>query len=276
MSDRYGVVGNPIAHSLSPEIHIAFAKQTGQDLTYSKLLAPLDGFAHSVRTFFAEGGRGLNVTVPFKLKACELADELTERAAAAGAVNTLILRRDGRLLGDNTDGAGLVADIRDNLGWSIRDKRVLLLGAGGAARGALLPLLAEQPAHLHVANRTADRAEQLADEFSHYGALSGGGLQGLCGSFDLVINASSASLDNELPPLPDHLFAQGGKAYDMVYATGATPFVHWAHGLGIEAADGLGMLVGQAAESFFLWRGVRPLVTPVMARLRRELNNNNN
>jgi len=276
MSDRYAVVGNPIAHSLSPQIHAAFAVQTGEDLKYSKLLAPLDGFANSVRAFFSEGGCGLNVTVPFKLEARDLADELTERAAAAGAVNTLMLRQDGRLLGDNTDGAGLVADIRDNLSWLIHDKRVLLLGAGGAARGALLPLLAEQPTHLHLANRTAARAEQLADEFSHYGALSAGGLEGLCGSFDLVINASSASLDNELPPLPDHLFTQDGKAYDMMYAAASTPFVHWAHSLGVEAADGLGMLVGQAAESFFLWRGVRPQVAPVMSQLRQELKHNNN
>ncbi|MFA0809656.1 shikimate dehydrogenase [Microbulbifer epialgicus] len=276
MSDRYAVVGNPIAHSLSAQIHTAFAEQTGEDLIYSKLLAPLDGFADSVRTFFSEGGCGLNVTVPFKLEARDLADELTDRAAIAGAVNTLMCRKDGRLLGDNTDGAGLVVDIRDNLDWPIGNKRVLLLGAGGAARGALLPLLAEQPAHLHVANRTAAKAEQLADEFSHYGALSAGGLEGLCGSFDLVINASSASLENELPPLPEHLFTAGGKAYDMMYTAGPTPFVHWAHVLGVEASDGLGMLVGQAAESFFLWRGVRPQIAPVMARLRQELNNNKN
>ncbi|GAB2892129.1 shikimate dehydrogenase [Microbulbifer echini] len=271
MSDRYGVVGNPIEHSLSPQIHIAFAEQTGEDLVYEKLLAPLDGFVKTVSAFFAEGGRGLNVTVPFKLQACELADALTERAAAAGAVNTLMRDQDGRLLGDNTDGAGLVADIRDNLNWAIQDQRVLLLGAGGAARGALLPLLAERPAQLHIANRTAAKACQLADEFSHYGALSGGGLEPLCSGFDLVINASSASLDNQLPPLPKYLFTSSGRAYDMVYGATPTPFVHWAREQGVEAADGLGMLVGQAAEAFFLWRGVAPLVEPVQAQLRRAL-----
>ncbi|MFS1523709.1 shikimate dehydrogenase [Microbulbifer sp. 2304DJ12-6] len=276
MSDHYAVVGNPIAHSLSPQIHHAFAAQTGEDLLYRKLLAPLDAFAECARTFFAEGGRGLNITLPFKLEARDLADQLTTRAAAAGAVNTLLCQEDGRLLGDNTDGAGLVADICRNLGWAIRDKQVLLIGAGGAARGALLSLLAEQPAHLHLANRTAAKAEQLADDFSHYSALSGGGLQGLRGRFDLVINASSASLDNALPALPEQLFTTGGKAYDMVYATGPTPFVHWARAQRVPASDGLGMLVGQAAESFYLWRGVYPQVAPVLTRLRRGLGKKNN
>ncbi|WP_444920591.1 shikimate dehydrogenase [Microbulbifer sp. CnH-101-G] len=271
MSDRYGVVGNPIDHSLSPQIHTAFAAQTGEDLVYEKLLAPLEGFADTVQAFFTEGGRGLNVTVPFKLEACELADELTERAAAAGAVNTLVSDESGNLLGDNTDGAGLVADIRDNLGWLIEDKRVLLLGAGGAARGALLPLLAERPAQLHIANRTAAKACQLADEFSHYGAMTASGLEELCGGFDLVINASSASLDNQLLPLPEHLFTGTGRAYDMVYGAKPTPFVHWAREQGAEAADGLGMLVGQAAEAFYLWRGVKPRLEPVLAQLRRTL-----
>jgi shikimate dehydrogenase len=271
VSDRYAVVGNPVDHSLSPQIHTAFAAQTGEDLVYEKLLAPLDRFTESAQTFFAEGGRGLNVTVPFKLEACELADALTERAAAAGAVNTLVYGESGNLLGDNTDGAGLVSDIRNNLGWTIQDKRVLLLGAGGAARGALLPLLAEHPSQLHIANRTAAKACQLADEFSHYGAMTAGGLDQLCGGFDLVINASSASLGNQLPPLPDHLFTSTGRAYDMVYGAKPTPFVHWARELGVEAADGLGMLVGQAAEAFYLWRGVKPRVEPVLAQLRRTL-----
>lgn len=276
MSDHYAVIGNPIAHSLSPHIHCAFAEQTGEDLLYSKLLAPLDAFAECARTFFTEGGCGLNITLPFKLEALDLADQLTDRAAAAGAVNTLLCQEDGRLLGDNTDGAGLVADLCRNLGWGIRDKRVLLIGAGGAARGALLPLLAEQPAHLHLANRTAIKAEQLADDFSRYGDLSGGGLQGLRSRFDLVINATAASLDNTLPTLPEQLFTAGGKAYDMVYAAGPTPFVHWARTQGVPASDGLGMLVGQAAESFYLWRGVYPQVAPVLTQLRRELGKKNN
>ncbi|WP_346838304.1 shikimate dehydrogenase [Microbulbifer sp. SAOS-129_SWC] len=275
MSDRYAVVGNPIAHSLSPQIHTAFAAQTGEDIHYDKLLAEKGAFAEFARDFFATGGRGLNVTVPFKLDACELADRLTERASAAGAVNTLKLQADGSLLGDNTDGAGLVADIRDNLGWPIAGQRVLLLGAGGAARGALLPLLAERPALLTIANRTAARALDLATEFAGLGGqdcpLGGGGYETLVGHFDLVINASAASLGGEVPPLPEDLFAAGGRAYDMVYGAEPTPFMRWAQARGAEVADGLGMLVGQAAEAFSLWRGVRPDVAPVLAALRTRL-----
>ncbi|WP_444940336.1 shikimate dehydrogenase [Microbulbifer sp. ZKSA004] len=272
MSDRYAVVGNPIEHSLSPEIHRAFVTQTGEDIDYSKLLAPLDGFVNYARTFFAEGGCGLNVTVPFKLQAFEMADNLTERAASVGAVNTLALAEGGKILGDNTDGAGLVFDICTNLGWKIKDRKVLLLGAGGAARGALLPILAEKPAHLHIANRTAEKAVQLAAEFSQLGELSGGGLEELRGCYDLIINASSASLGGVLPPLPEGCVASHGKAYDMMYAAEPTPFLQWARGQGAESADGLGMLVEQAAESFLLWRGVRPETAPIMAKLRRALN----
>ncbi|WP_444911849.1 shikimate dehydrogenase [Microbulbifer sp. PAAF003] len=272
MSDRYAVVGNPIEHSLSPEIHRAFVTQTGEDIDYSKLLAPLDGFVNYARTFFAEGGCGLNVTVPFKLQAFEMADNLTERAASVGAVNTLALTEGGKILGDNTDGAGLVFDICTNLGWKIKDRKVLLLGAGGAARGALLPILAEKPAHLHIANRTAEKAVQLAAEFSQLGELSGGGLEELRGCYDLIINASSASLGGVLPPLPEGCVASLGKAYDMMYAAEPTPFLQWARGQGAESADGLGMLVEQAAESFLLWRGVRPETAPIMAKLRRDLN----
>ncbi|MCO1333061.1 shikimate dehydrogenase [Microbulbifer sp. OS29] len=272
MSERYAVVGNPIKHSLSPQIHSAFAAQTGEDIVYSKQLVPLDGFADFARSFFAEGGRGLNVTVPFKLEAFELADTLTDRAASARAVNTLLLDEKGEILGDNTDGAGLVFDICNNLGWQIRGKKILLLGAGGAARGALLPLLAAQPTHLHIANRTAEKAVQLAAEFSQLGELSGGGLEALRGCYDLIINASSASLDKVLPPLPEGCVADQGKAYDMMYGADLTPFSHWAQAQGADVADGQGMLVEQAAESFFLWRGVRPKTTPVRAKLRQDLN----
>ncbi|AWF79370.1 shikimate dehydrogenase [Microbulbifer sp. A4B17] len=272
MSDRYAVVGNPVEHSLSPLIQRAFAAQTCEDIEYTKQLAPLDGFVDYARVFFAEGGCGLNVTVPFKLQAFEMADTLTERAASVGAVNTLMRAEGGKILGDNTDGAGLVFDICTNLAWEIKGRKVLLLGAGGAARGALLPILAKQPAHLHIANRTAEKAAQLAAEFSQLGELSGGGLEELRGCYDLIINASSASLGGVLPPLPEGCVAGHGKAYDMMYAAEPTPFLQWARGQGAESADGLGMLVEQAAESFLLWRGVRPETAPVMAELRRDLN----
>jgi shikimate dehydrogenase len=271
VTDRYAVVGNPIAHSLSPRIHGAFAEQTGEAISYEKLLAEKEGFAEFAREFFAAGGCGLNVTVPFKLDACNFADTLTERARAAGAVNTLAVRSDGSVLGDNTDGAGLVTDIRDNLGWPIRGKKILLLGAGGAARGALLPLLGENPAIVHIANRTAQKAEQLVGEFSAQGRLSAGGLEAFPGAFDLIINASSASLSGEMPELPASILGDNCCAYDMVYGAEATPFMSWASEHGAAVADGLGMLVGQAAESFYLWRGVRPDTGPVQARLRSQL-----
>ncbi|WP_237068115.1 shikimate dehydrogenase [Microbulbifer guangxiensis] len=268
MTDSYAVIGNPVEHSLSPQIHSAFAAQTGEDIAYEKLAAPRDAFAPVARRFFAAGGRGLNVTVPFKLDAYEFADRLTERARAAGAVNTLALQQDGAILGDNTDGAGLVADIRENLGWPIAGQRVLMIGAGGAARGALLPLLEQRPARLHIANRTTARAEELVREFRRYGALTGGGFDGLCEPFDLIINASAASLGGELPPLGDALVAVGTHAYDMVYGPEPTPFMVWAARRGAVSADGLGMLVGQAAESFMLWRGVKPDTGPVLQQLR--------
>lgn len=270
MTDNYAVVGNPIEHSRSPEIHAAFAAQTGQDMHYGRELVPRDGFAAFARAFFDRGGCGLNVTVPFKLDACAFADELTPRARAAGAVNTLMRRADGSVLGDNTDGAGLVADLH-RLGWSLRARRVLLLGAGGAARGALLPLLDEAPALIHIANRTAAKALQLADAFAGHGTLSGGGLESLPGPFELIINASSAGLSDEPPPLPATVVGRHCRAYDMVYGPRPTAFMRWAGAAGAETADGLGMLVGQAAESFYLWRGVRPDVVPVLGQLRRAL-----
>lgn len=270
-TDKYGVVGNPIAHSLSPQIHRAFAEQTAQDMSYEKMLAPVDGFADFAREFFARGGRGLNVTVPFKLDACEFANELTERARAAGAVNTLALQSDATILGDNTDGAGLVADLRHNLQWQIKGKKILIIGAGGAARGALLPLLAEKPQQVHIANRTAHKAEQLAAEFAGHGKVSAGGLSEFPGSFELIINASAASLGGELPALPDAILGEACRAYDMVYGAEPTPFMRWAQARGAQVADGLGMLVGQAAESFALWRGVRPNTASVLAQLRSQL-----
>ena len=270
MTDRYAVIGNPVAHSKSPQIHAAFARLTFQDMTYEAILAPLDGFAASVRAFAAAGGRGLNVTVPFKLEAHALADTRSPRAEAAQAVNTLIFS-EGGIHGDNTDGVGLVADLTRNLGLDLAGTRILLLGAGGAARGVLLPLLEQRPALLHLANRTADKAAALRAEFASRAGgcrLEAGGFGGLAGEFDLVINATAASLDDEAPPLPAGLYAPGSLAYDMVYGR-ETPFMAaaWAQGAARQS-DGLGMLVEQAAESFFLWRGVRPPTAPVLDQLR--------
>ena len=285
MSDSYAVFGNPVAHSRSPAIHAAFARQTGEDIVYTAILAPQDGFAAALRDFVAAGGRGANVTVPFKEEAFRLADRLTERAALAGAVNTLIVvaadaagqgaGTSPQLVGDNTDGAGLLRDIEHNLGIAVAGRRVLLLGAGGAARGALGPLLAAAPAGLFLANRTADKALALAREFAGQApagcALAGGGFADLCGlRFDLVINATSASLKGDVPPLPAGVFAPGSLAYDMMYsASGETPFLAAARVAGAaRCADGLGMLVEQAAEAFCVWRGVRPDSMSVLAGLR--------
>jgi len=266
MTDSYAVFGNPIAHSKSPLIHAAFAHQTGQDMTYSALLAPLDGFREAVSAFRAAGGRGANVTVPFKEQAYVLATRHTPRAQAAGAVNTLQFEADG-ILGDNTDGAGLVRDLVANLGFSLAGKRVLLMGAGGAARGVILPLLEQQPASVFVANRTADKATALAQQFGAQSKLSGGGYQALSGAFDLVINATAASLAGDLPPLPDAVFAANALAYDMMYGQD-TPFLAFARAHDARTADGLGMLVEQAAEAFLVWRGVRPDTAPVIQMLR--------
>ena len=272
---RYAVIGNPIAHSKSPQIHAAFARQTGQALSYEALLAPLDGFVQTVSAFRAQGGRGMNVTVPFKLEAFALADRHTPRADMAGAVNTLAFGADG-VLGDNTDGAGLVRDLTANLQVPLAGRRILLLGAGGATRGVLLPLLDGRPACLTIANRTVSKAEALVALFAPHAAdtaLDASGFEALAGRrFDLVINATAASLADELPPLPPGLHAAGALAYDMMYGRGPTRFMRAALADGAaRAADGLGMLIEQAAESFTLWRGVRPDSGPVLAELRRQI-----
>lgn len=269
MTDHYAVVGHPIAHSKSPRIHAEFARQTGQDLTYEALLAPLDGFTATVDAFRAAGGRGMNVTVPFKQEAWRYATALTERARRAEAVNTLKFDGDA-VLGDNTDGAGLVRDITVNHALPLTGKRLLLLGAGGAARGVVLPLLDQNPASLVIANRTAEKAIELARQFADHGPVKGGGYPELAGqTFDAVINATSASLSDALPPLPPGVFAADSLAYDMMYGKGLTPFLLFAREQGAaHLVDGLGMLVEQAAESFFLWRGLRPETGPVMALLR--------
>jgi shikimate dehydrogenase len=270
MTDHYVVFGNPIAHSKSPLIHRLFAEQTGEALEYQTALAPLDGFPAFAKQFF-ETGRGANVTVPFKEEAYRLADQLTDRGRRAGAVNTLAIQVDGTLLGDNTDGAGLVRDLTVNHGVTLKDKRILLLGAGGAVRGALAPLLAEGPYVLVIANRTVEKAEQLAKEFAELGPVLPAGYDWLEEAFDVIINATSASLAGELPPIAPSLIQPGETfCYDMMYGKEPTAFCRWAteHQAG-QAVDGLGMLVEQAAEAFYVWRGVRPDSTPVLAELRR-------
>ncbi len=273
MTDQYAVFGNPVEHSKSPVIHAAFASQTGQDLSYHKQQVALGGFAEAADAFFAAGGKGLNVTVPFKQDAYSYAARLSPRARHAGAVNTLALQEDGTILGDNTDGVGMVRDILNNLGWEIRSKKVLVLGAGGAVRGVLEPLLEQLPQHVVIANRTIDKALQLAKGFAEMGYLLGCGFDMLEGQqFDLVINGTSASLSGELPPLPSDLLTADGHCYDLMYGAALTPFINWARQHGARAAsDGLGMLVEQAAESFKLWRGVSPQTAPVIASLRQSL-----
>lgn len=273
--DRYAVIGNPIAHSKSPQIHAAFASQSGQQMQYEALLAPDDGFVDAVRKFRAEGGRGMNVTVPFKLEACALADRRSARAEAAGAVNTLAFDADG-IFGDNTDGAGLVRDLSAHWGCRLRGQRILLLGAGGATRGVLQPLLGCAPALLMIANRTAGRAHELRAQFTPMAGcavFAAGGFGDLRGErFDLVINATAASLAGEVPQLPPGIYLPDALAYDMMYGRGDTPFMQAARRDGASrVADGLGMLVEQAAESFLLWRGVRPDTRPVLAELRRHI-----
>lgn len=269
---KYAVFGNPIAHSQSPFIHGLFAEQTGLQLTYEALLAPLDDFASSLQAFFADGGCGCNVTVPFKEQAFALADELSERARRAGAVNTLIKLDDGRIRGDNTDGAGLVNDLLQN-DVPLAGRRILLVGAGGAARGVLEPLLTQKPAELAIANRTVEKAEQLAGEFADLGPVVCCGFDWIDTPVDLIINATSASLHGELPPLAPTLIRPGHTVcYDMMYGKDTTAFNRWAQEQGaMQTLDGLGMLVGQAAESFYLWTGQRPDTTPVMQALRDRL-----
>jgi shikimate dehydrogenase len=266
MADRYAVIGNPISHSRSPWIHAEFARQTRQDIDYRRIEAPLDGFARAVEEFRAAGGRGANVTVPFKQQAFNLCgDAVSPRARAAGVVNTLIFDGD-RVHGDNTDGVGLLRDITVNLGRAVAGMRVLLLGAGGAAQGVLGPLLGAGARQLVIANRTAARASALARS---HGATAGGGYGDLGGAqFDLLINATSAGLADEMPALPPDAFAPGALGYDMVYGRD-TPFLAMARAAGAEARDGGGMLVEQAAESFHLWRGMRPDTAPVLAAFRQ-------
>lgn len=268
---RFAVMGNPVAHSKSPFIHKQFAHQFKHNLDYTAIQVDVGGLKQAVEQFRAHGGSGLNITVPFKLDAYRLADHLSDRAQIAQAVNTLRFEKDGTIFGDNTDGAGLVHDIEHNLGVHIKDKQVLLLGAGGAARGVITPLLKHHPARLVVVNRTAAKAKELAREFGRYGKIEACSFDELKGRhFDIVVNGTAASLQGELPPLPETLLARGALAYDMMYADRPTPFMEWAelHDAG-KAVDGIGMLVEQAAESYLIWNGARPQTRPVIAMLRK-------
>ena len=261
MTGQYAVIGNPIGHTKSPLIHSTFASQTAQDIAYRAIEAPLDGFRQAADEFRAAGGRGMNVTAPFKLDAFAYATDLTEQAQLAGAVNALKFDGD-QVFAQNFDGIGLVRDIGHNLGFPMQGKRVLLLGAGGAARGALLPILAQRPAKLLIVNRTANKAYALAEQFAAYGELSASSYPELAASpetFDIVINATSASLRGELPPVHSEVFSPDGLAYELAYGRGLTPFLSLAQSAGVRRlADGVGMLVEQAAEAFVWWRGVRP------------------
>lgn len=268
MTDRYAVIGNPIGHTKSPMIHGTFAEATGQDIEYTAIEGPLDGFADAVRAFRDSGGRGMNVTAPFKLQAFELATDRLERAELAGATNALKFEGD-RILADNFDGVGLVNDITRNLGFPLQGARMLVLGAGGAVRGALLPFLQQQPAQLVLANRNASKASVLAEQFAVHGRLIAASYSELAGEhFDIVINGTSASLKAELPPVPAEVMKGARLAYELCYGKGLTPFLRLAQGAGVpKLADGVGMLVEQAAEAFVWWRGVRPDTRALIERM---------
>ena len=269
--ESYAVMGNPVAHSKSPQIHEAFARQTGKRITYTAIQVDPGGFAQAVGNFQSHGGRGLNITVPFKREAWELVDERSPRAEIAGAVNTIQFRADGTLFGDNTDGIGLVRDLTANHGCKLKGKRILVIGGGGGVRGIIGPLLDEDPAELFIANRTVDKAIALADSFSRKGPVNGGGYSDLDGMrFDLIINGTSLSIQGRLPPLPDTILKANGWCYDMMYGDKPTVFVQWGTDCGAQQSlDGLGMLVEQAAESFRLWHGVMPDTASVIQLLRK-------
>ncbi|WP_286234207.1 shikimate dehydrogenase [Thalassotalea sediminis] len=270
--DKYAVFGNPISQSKSPLIHQAFAKQTAQAIEYTAIKAELDNFSGAIRDFMAHGGKGCNVTVPFKEQAFQLADQVSERAELAGAVNTLSFKEDGSIFADNTDGAGLVEDLKAH--GAPLSGRILLIGAGGAARGVIHPLLAFSPLELVIVNRTFYKAESLAKRFESFGNVVAMTTEDLkeAGTFDLVINSTSASLSGDLPPISSHVFNQNSVAYDMVYGDKPTVFCRWAKEQGCKIAiDGLGMLLGQAAVAFSIWRNVMPNTQVVMQMLRSEM-----
>ena len=269
--DRYAVFGNPISQSKSPFIHTLFARQTNQSLTYSAELAPVDGFIAAAEAFFAQNGKGCNVTVPFKEDACRLATRLTERAQLAGAVNTLKKLDDGEILGDNTDGEGLVQDLLQNQ-VMIEGARILLIGAGGAARGVIKPLLDQSPAEIVITNRALSKAQTLQEMFASFGSIKAVEMAHIEQSYDIIINSTSSSLSGELPAISSAIFSSRTTVYDMMYGSGNTTFNQWAieHNAAM-VYDGLGMLVGQAAESFMLWRGIRPGTKQIQRELRKNL-----
>jgi len=272
ITDRYAVIGNPVAHSKSPFIHAEFASQTGQQLSYTAELVEIGGVANFVEQFAQQNGKGLNVTVPFKLDAFQLATRLSERAQRAGAVNTLLIQGN-EIYADTTDGIGLLNDLTKNHQQTLKHKRILIVGAGGAVRGVLEPLLLEAPESLTIVNRTVSKAEQLAKDFSDFGNIIACDFNQLEGKqYDLIINGTSASLSGELPPLPDNLFSENALAYDMMYGAQPTPFMLWAKQQGAsQVHDGLGMLVEQAAESFYIWRKKRPETQGVIKKLREQI-----
>ncbi|MPM30389.1 Shikimate dehydrogenase (NADP(+)) [bioreactor metagenome] len=276
MSEKYCVMGNPIAHSRSPWIHTRFAELTGQPVSYDRQLVALEGFAQAVQAFAAAGGKGCNITVPFKLEAAEIAGEKSERVVLAGAANTLVLHADGRISADNTDGLGIVADIVRNAGVAIAGRDVLLIGAGGAAAGVLGPLLRQKPRRIVIANRTVEKAQHLADSHAAIAQETGtqlavSALQPISEDFDIVINGTASSLAGAQSPVPASVLRRGALAYDMMYGEKAQGFLDWATRHGAVARDGLGMLVEQAAESFVIWRGVRPPAQQVLQELRAEI-----
>lgn len=271
MTDHYAVIGNPIGHSKSPLIHSEFAKQTNQDLDYIAREISLNDLIEGLKQLQKEGYKGINITVPFKEQVWQAVANKSGHAERAGAINTLIFNEDGTLFGDNTDGIGLCRDLVDNHQIGLKDKRILLLGAGGAARGVIEPLLSYQPSQLFIANRTASKAKQLADLFAEFGNVQGGGLDEVVGSFDLIINATSASLQGKVPPLPNDILNEQASCYDMMYGETDTVFIMWAkqHGA-TKAIDGLGMLAEQAAEAFRLWRDVKPETKTVIELIRHQ------
>ncbi|NOY66649.1 MAG: shikimate dehydrogenase [Gammaproteobacteria bacterium] len=272
--DRYAVMGNPIAHSKSPDIHKLFAEQCKQNLSYEAILVDLDNFNKSVNNFAQENGKGLNITVPFKQQAWDLVNERSQRAELAGAVNTITINN-GQYTGDNTDGIGLVTDLLKNHLINLQNQRILIIGAGGAVRGVLLPILEQQPQSVTIANRTHNKAIDLADLFSDFGNIKASGFEQLSEqTFDLIINGTAASLQGDVPPVPVDCINESTHLYDMMYASEPTSFMVWGKQHGAESCmDGLGMLVEQAAESFYIWRGIRPETKTVIAALRGKIKN---